>query len=232
MLAELGHAAAAEGRDPRLGRQGHGEPGGRALALATGSRPTRSTMPSSTTRSRRYETHYARVLGRETRLFPGRARRPGAPRRRWASARGRHQQVDALRAPASRRRPASRAISSWSSAATPADEKARSRPAAACRGVFGIAPAPAADGRRFGQRRRRPRAPPAARCCRALRLQRGRAGAKPRRRWYSCHRWTRSPIASATFAPTHDELRPLRPPRPPPALARWRRAIGLAPLRR
>ena len=157
----------------------------RALARARGVAPATIDDTDASGALARYQAHYAALLGRETKAFPGMI--DGLDR---LSAMGFPLAVVTNKATrfvaaASRARRASRAISRSWSAATICPRRSRIRRRCARRGAIRRARQSPADGRRLRQRRSRrarrglPGAAP------AVWLQRGRAGAKPRCRWYS-----------------------------------------------
>ena len=225
-------SAAAQGGDPRPRRQGHAESRApRARASPAASRPPRSTTTSVRRRSRATRRTTRRCWAARRGSIPACAKGSSGCRDGHAAG-GDHQQGDALRPPASRPRRRSPAISTcWSAATTCRRRSPRPAPLLHVAARLGVRAGAAADGRRLGQRRAGgargglPGAGP------ALRLQRGRAGARARRRWYSRRRWSTSPSACVRRPadpmnldlPSPPGLPPARVARPRRRWRRWRR---------
>ena len=102
LLAELGYPPLAQDVVGTLIGKGMANLVRRALALATDVSPEAVDEFEVKDALGRYQAHYASRLGHETRLFPGMVEGLAAPRGDGDSARGDHEQGDALRAPASR----------------------------------------------------------------------------------------------------------------------------------
>ncbi len=222
LLDELGYPPLAKDVVGDLIGKGMANLVRRSLALATGVSPEAVDDAELKDALGRYQAHYASRLGHETRLFPGmveglrRLEAMGIPLAVITNKATRFVRPHLVAA----------GIEPFFSVVIGGDDlptkKPHPGPLQHVAAEFGIPP-PAADGRRFRQRRRggaRRRLPGAGG---PLRLPRGAAGAGPRGRWYS------------SIGGRGRRSRPLRRPRPTmsfdlfsrqaaAATARWRRA--------
>ncbi len=223
LLAELGHSPLPKDAVGAMIGKGVANLVRRALALALGVSPEAVDEAEVMDALTRYQAHYASRLGRETRLFPGmveglsRLAAMGFPLAVITNKSTRFVRPHLAHA----------RIEPYFAVVIGGDDLPTKKPdpgsAAACGGPFRHSGAPAADGRRLGQRRGS-RAPGGlSGAGGAVWLSRGAGGARPRGRWYS--RVSRCGRRS----------RPLRLPDPgmsfdlfvckaAAATARWRRA--------